>query len=192
MSYKNIIIGVLLIVVLLFFFKSPDIKYRDKIIVTTDTVTVVDTLYKEIKVTIPVTEFVIDTVYIVDKDTINVYNNPISVQYGTINIITHTTGIMTYQAADLNLRFPQITRLKTVTKESILPYRQHSLYLGVGTKIGINQFQPSVGIGGSISYKSHLLQYHYDSNATHWITYHRQFELKLPLWKQTKPFSILP
>lgn len=179
------IIGVLLIVVLLFLFRDPDIEYRDKIIVETDTVTVVDTVYKEIKVSVPVDKIKIDTVYVDnDNDSIRVYNNPIGYQYGTINIITHTTGIIKHQSAELNLRFPQETITRTINVTKVLPYREHSLYLGIGTKVGANPFQPTIGIGASLSYKSHLLQYHYDTQGTHWVTYHRQFELKLPTWKR--------
>jgi hypothetical protein len=184
MKIKDIIIGVLLIVVLLFFFKDPSIDYAEKIIIKTDTVTVVDTLYKEVKITTKVDKIQLDTVYIKDTDTINVYRNPIGLQYGTANIITHSTGIIKEQYVELDFLLPEITKTKYVTVESILPYRQHSLYLGLGTKIGINDFDPSFALGASIGYKSHLLQYHYDINNTHWVTYHRQFELKLPLWKK--------
>lgn len=188
MKFKDLMIGVLLIVVLLFLFKEPDIEYQDKIIVETDTFTVVDTIFVDIVETVDVDEIQIDTAYVSNNnDTITVYNNPIGLQYGTINIITHTTGIIKQQSATFELRFPQTTHTRVISTTKVLPYRFHSLYLGVGGKVGINQFQPSIAVGGSISYKSHLLQYHYDNRGIHWIGYHRQFELKLPIWK--RPFN---
>jgi hypothetical protein len=187
MNYKDILIGVLVILAFLLFFKDPSIEYQEKIVVKTEKAVVVDTVYKEVKINTPIKDITIDTFYVKDLDTINVYKSRIGLQYGNAIITTHSTGIIKYQEIDLNLLLPEINTLKTINKESILPYRQHSLYLGVGGKVGINAFEPSLAIGASIHYRSHLIQYHYDTRGTSWITYHRQIYLKKPTWK--KPFN---
>ena len=188
---KSIMIGVLLIVALLFFFKDPD-----EIIVERTTI---DTLYVPVEIPITDTMYVdvpvpqpIDTVFIENGDTLDIkryistYQTPDN--RWKLNIDIGTTGELKFQR--INIVYNRIVTYQTtvINRETLLRYHENPLYLGVGGMIGYNQFQPSIGIGGSIQYKTHLLTYHYDNRKTHWVTYHKQFQLKPISWKKLLNF----
>jgi hypothetical protein len=188
---KSILIGVLLIVVLLFFFKQSDEIIVER--VTVDTlyvpieIPILDTLYVDVLIPQPS-----DTVFIENGDTLDIkrymstYNTPDN--RWKINLDIGTTGELKFQR--INIVYNRIITHHTtiINRETILTYKENPLYLGIGGMTGYNNFQPSLALGGSIQYKQHLFAYHYDIHKTHWVTYHKQFQLKPISWKKLLNF----
>lgn len=177
---KNILIGVIITLSLLFFFtQEPETVYRE--IVTTDTVTVVRIDTVTIFETVVRYRTRIDTVYTKDADTVTVYNTEFGLQYGSLRVFTHATGKLIDQYIEIQQDIPVETKYVTITNNVDRIYHHYPLYLGLGGKLSVGP-EPAIGIGFNFSNRNNMFAYHYDTNRYHWITYHRQFELNLPKW----------
>lgn len=180
MKIRDIIIGVLLIVGLLFLFKKePTVEVIE--IVRVDTLTVVDT----VRIQELITKYIhrIDTVYVLNNDTITVYRNTFGLQYGTIDVFTHTSGKIVNQYITTSLYIPKTTQFITTDRYVVRTYREKPLYLGAGLTANISPHNPSLALGVSVVSRNSLFAYHYTTRNEHWVTYHQTLDIK-KIWRR--------
>jgi hypothetical protein len=176
---KSLIIGVLLIVGLLFLFKRPAPPEVVEI-VRVDTLVIVDTVTIRERITKYIER--IDTVYVLNSDTITVYRNTFGLQYGTIDVFTHTSGKIHNQYITTALYIPKTTKFITTDRYVVRTYREKPLYLGAGLTANISN-HPSLALGVSVVSNNNMFAYHYNTRNEHWITYHRTLDIP-NLWRR--------